>query len=90
MFRKTTPQDARSGKSGKDVNRIVANTRITEGVMVRSYARETDEELRQRTNRTYHRIRHSLPIEATARYGYEEKPADRLAQELALLRHRCA
>jgi hypothetical protein len=44
VFRKTTLQYARSGE---DVNRIVANdARITEGVMMRSYARETDEELR--------------------------------------------
>ena len=84
IFRKTSIQYARSGE---DLNRIVANdAKLTESVMMKSYARETDEELRQKSNRTYRRICNSLSVEVSARYGYEEKPADRLTERLDLAR----
>lgn len=38
------------------------------------------------SNRTFQRIRNSLPVEVAIRYGHEEKPADRLAEQLDLAR----
>lgn len=54
--------------------------------MMASYADEDDEELRHRSNRTYRRILGSLPIEVACRYGYQEKPSDRLIEKLDLAR----
>ena len=39
--------------------------------MVRHYVDETDEELRQGSNRTYHRLIAGLSMEVASRYGYE-------------------
>jgi hypothetical protein len=48
-----------------------------------NYVKETDEEMRQRSNRTYSRILASLSPEVARRYGYEPAPVDPLAQRLA-------
>jgi hypothetical protein len=39
-------------------------------VMVDHYITETDDEFRHASNRTYHRIFVSLPVEVAVRYGY--------------------
>jgi hypothetical protein len=51
-----------------------------------SYARASDEEFRRMSNRTFRRIRSSLPVEVATRDGYDEKPADRLMEQLDLAR----
>lgn len=68
-FRKTALQFARRGE---DRNEAVAqDARISRAVMVRHYIDETDEELRQASNRTYHRLIAGLSTEVARRYGYE-------------------
>jgi integrase len=80
VFRKTSLQYARSGE---DVNRrVAADARVGEGVLMTNYVKETDEEMRQRSNRTYARILASLSPEVACRYGYEPAPVDPLAQRL--------
>ena len=69
VFRKTTLQYARSGE---DLNRIVAaDARLGESVMMKSYVNETDEEMRQKSNRTFQRIANSLSPEVALRFGYK-------------------
>jgi hypothetical protein len=80
VFRKTSLQYARSGE---DLNRLVAaDARVGAGVMMKSYAKETDEEMRQRSNRTFARILASLTPEVAQRYGHVEIPVDPLAAKL--------
>ena len=38
------------------------------------------------SNRTFRRLRNSLPVEVAARYGYEEKPTDRIIEKFDLAR----
>jgi hypothetical protein len=76
VFRKTTLQYARQGE---DVNRqVAADASVTEGVMMTSYVREDDEELRQKSNRTFRRIAASLLSEVATAYGFVESPIDAL------------
>lgn len=80
VFRKTTLQLARRGE---DVNRLVAqDARLSEGVMMTNYVMELDEEFRQRSNRTYHRILAALPLKVAERYGYAPTERDRLGEQL--------
>ena len=68
VFRKTTLQHARRGE---DINRqVAADARVSESVMMTNYVKESDEEMRQRSNRTYRRIIASLPAEVAVRYGH--------------------
>ena len=70
IFRKTSLQDARTGE---DVNRQVAlDARVGEGVMMTHYVKETDVQMRQSSNRTFHRILASLTPEVARRYGHTE------------------
>jgi hypothetical protein len=74
-FRKTALQHARSGE---DLNRQVAHgARLSESVMMGHYVIERDEEMRQASNRTYHRILLSPSLEVATRYGY--RPDDETA-----------
>ncbi|OAI41509.1 hypothetical protein AYO40_00300 [Planctomycetaceae bacterium SCGC AG-212-D15] len=58
VFRKTTLQHARRGE---DINRqVAADARVGESVLMTNYVKETDEEMRQRSNRTFNRIMASL------------------------------
>jgi hypothetical protein len=60
-------------RSGEDINRQLANdARVSESVMMTSYVKETDEQLRQASNRTYARIVASLPANLARRCGHEE------------------
>jgi predicted dehydrogenase len=80
VFRKTTLQLARRGE---DVNRAVAeDARLSESVMMTNYVMELDEEFRQRSNRTYHRILAALPLEVAGRYGYSPTAQDRLEEQI--------
>ncbi len=86
IFRKTSLRFARKGE---DLNRIVASdASLTTAVMTASYTEEEDEELRHKSNRTYRRILTSLPVAVASRYGYVEKPSDRLIESLDSARTR--
>jgi integrase len=80
VLRKTTLQYARIGE---DVNRqVAADARVGESVMMTSYVKETDEQLRQASNRTFARILASLPTDLARRCGHVEKPVDGLEERL--------
>ena len=80
VFRKTTLQHARQGE---DINRqVAADARVSETVMMTNYVQESDEEMRQRSNRTYHRIIASLPIEVAERYGHVRDARSELEERL--------
>ena len=80
VFRKTSLQYARSGE---DLNRQVASdARLGVSVMLTSYVRETDEEMRHKSNRTYRRIAASLPPEVAERHGYVKAGIDPLIERL--------
>ena len=80
IFRKTSLQYARSGE---DANQNVADdARVSVGVMMKHYAKETDNEMRQKSNRTYQRIVASLPPDVALRYGYAVSPYEVLRREL--------
>lgn len=81
VLRKTTLQYARVGE---DVNRQVASdARVGEAVMMASHVRETDDQLRQASNRTFGRIMSALPADLACRLGYcPEKPENNLEEEL--------
>jgi integrase len=73
IFRKTSLQYVRAGE---DINRRVASdARVTTSVMMTSYVKETDEEMRQASNRTFARILASLPGRLAQRCGYT-KPSE--------------
>jgi hypothetical protein len=40
------------------------------------------------SNRTFRRIRSSLRVEVATRYGYQERPAERILEQLVLARLR--
>lgn len=68
VFRKTSLQYARIGE---DINRQVAkDARVGESVLMTSYVKETDEQLRQASNRTFGRILASLPANLARRCGH--------------------
>lgn len=80
VFPKTSLQYARVGE---DVNRQVAkDARLSESVMMANYVRATDEEMRQRSNRTYRRLLASLSPAVRRRYGYEPSPTEELEKQL--------
>ncbi|HJT77294.1 MAG TPA: hypothetical protein VJ739_08830 [Gemmataceae bacterium] len=80
VFRKTALQHARRGE---DINRqVAANARVGESVMMTSYVKETDDELRARSNRTFARIVASLPAEVARRYGHIETAPAPLERQL--------
>jgi integrase len=68
VFRKTALQHARRGE---DINRqVAADAQVGERVMMTSYVKETDAELRAKSNRTYARLVASMSPEVARRYGY--------------------
>jgi integrase len=81
VFRKTVLQHARRGE---DINRQVAeDARVGEAVMMTAYVKETDDELRARSNRTFARIVASLPPDVARRYGHMDLAPTPLEQQLA-------
>ena len=80
VFRKTTLQHARRGE---DINRqVAADACVSESVMMTNYVQENDEEMRQRSNRTYRRILASLPSDVANRYGYVRDERAELEERL--------
>jgi integrase len=74
VFRKTSLQYVRSGE---DLNRQVAkDARVSESVLMTSYVKETAEQLRQASNRTFARILASLPADLARRCGQMEAAGD--------------
>lgn len=70
VFRKTSLQYARIGE---DVNRQVAHdASVGERVMMGSYVKESDVEMRQRSNRTFHRIANGFGPDLATRLGWKE------------------
>jgi hypothetical protein len=68
-------------RTARDLNRQVArDARRSESVTMTSYVGETDREMRQRSNRTHHRILASMSPKARRRYGYVPSPADELRE----------
>jgi integrase len=85
-FRKTALQTARCGDDRNE--QVAQDAKVTEAVMLRHYVDETDEELRQASNRTYGRLVAGLSPKVSERYGYraEEEGAsleDRLKAAVA-------
>jgi hypothetical protein len=65
------------------VNRLVAqDARLGESVMMTNYVMELDEEFRQRSNRTYHRILAALPLAVANRYGYSPTARNQLEEQV--------
>jgi hypothetical protein len=80
VFRKTTLQHARRGE---DINRQVASdASVSESVLMTNYVKESDEELRQKSNRTFQWILASLPQEVAKRYGYVGSGTQTLVERL--------
>jgi len=80
VFRKTSLQYARSGE---DVNRqVAADARLTEGVMMTDYVKETDEQMRAKSNRMYRRMLASLDSQVARRYGHVETEGCQLKERL--------
>jgi hypothetical protein len=80
VFRKTSLQYARSGE---DVNRqVAADARLSEGVMMTNYVKETDEQMRAKSNRMYRRILASLDSQVALRYGNAETEGSRLKEQI--------
>ena len=80
VFRKTTLQYA---LSGEDIARQVANDAgVSESVLMTNYAKQTDVEARQRSNRTYRRILASLSPEVAVRYGYVQDARSEMENQL--------
>lgn len=80
VFRKTTLQYALSAEHIE--NSVAADASVSKAVMMTSYAQVTDEDLRQKSNRTYQRIRSSLSSEVASRYGWETRPTDQIIERL--------
>jgi hypothetical protein len=80
IFRKTTLQHARRGE---DIARqIASDARVSESVLMTNYVKETAEEARHRSNRTYRRILASLSPEVTAQYGHVRDPRSEMESRL--------
>lgn len=79
-FRKTALQFARRGE---DLNqRVAADARLSPTVMMANYVQETDNEMRERSNRTFGRIVASLPADVGQRYGHVEQASSSLQEQL--------
>jgi hypothetical protein len=50
---------------------VAIDARLSESVLMTSYVKETDEQLRQASNRTFARILASLPSSLARRCGHE-------------------
>ena len=80
VFRKTTLQYAVT--AGHIEKSVADDASISPSVMMSNYARIADQELRHRSNRTFQRIRSSLPLEVAVRYGWKGNPGDGIVEQL--------
>src|SRR5262249_28382811 len=77
---KTALQHARRGE---DMHRQgAADAGVGEAVMMTNYVKETDDELRARSNRTFRRILASLTPEVARRYGHVQAAPTPLEKQL--------
>lgn len=79
-FRKTGLQFAVDGDATN--RRVAADARVNVGVMTTHYTTDREQQLRDRSNRTFERISRSLPEHVLIRYGYMPQKSDPL--EVAL------
>jgi hypothetical protein len=80
LLRKSAMQFA---LDGENINREVAgDLRVGEAVMNKSYVKETDEALRQKSNRTFYRIPLNWPRDLQERLGHVEESSAALKQQL--------
>ena len=70
VFRKTSLQYARIGEEA--TMHVAEDARVSASVVKKHYVKETDDLLRKRSNRTYHRILAGLSPEVARRYGHLE------------------
>ena len=82
MFRKTSLQYARAGEDAN--KRVAADARLGERVMMTSYVKPTDEQMRQKSNRTFERIVNSLRPDVALRYGFAPPRVDPLVERLSV------
>ena len=61
---------------------VAADVRVSESVMMTNYVKESDEEMRQRSNRTYRRIQASLSSEVAASYGHIQDARSEMESQL--------
>ncbi|HTU20215.1 MAG TPA: hypothetical protein VMG10_19275 [Gemmataceae bacterium] len=80
VFRKTSLQYALSGESVS--KRVAEDARVSEGVLLRHYAKVTDPARREQSNRNFARIVTSLDADVAAGYGHA--PADTTELEARL------
>jgi hypothetical protein len=80
IFRKTSLQYARSGE---DLNRqVAADARLSEGVMMTNYVKETDEHMRAKSNRMFARILAGMSNEVAASYGHGKAEPENLKERI--------
>jgi hypothetical protein len=61
---------------------VAADARLSEGVMMTAYVKETDEQMRQKSNRMYQRIAASRAPEVAIRHGLVEKKSSSLKEKI--------
>jgi hypothetical protein len=61
---------------------VARDARVSESVLMTNCVKETNEQLRQASNRTFGRLVASLPAEVARRYGHAEVGAQDLKQLL--------
>jgi hypothetical protein len=81
VFRKTSLQLAWDGEEHR--RQALHDAKVSEKVLRASYLKQSDKELRDESNRNYHRIAAALPPEVARRYGYEEANLTQLEERLA-------
>ena len=86
VFWKTSLQYAVT--AGDREQEVADDASVSPSVLMNNYARLADQELRHKGNRTFQRIRSSLPLEVALRYGWLEKPGDVLIEKIDLARQR--
>lgn len=72
-WRKKYPKGKEAARRGEDRNeRVARDARVSRAVMMEHYVDETDEELRQASNRTFYRLIAGMAPEVAERHGYQE------------------
>jgi hypothetical protein len=80
IVRKTTLQHAHRGE--EITRQIASDARVNESVLMTNYVKETDEAMRQRSNRAYRRILASLSQQVAARYGHIQDARSEMESQL--------
>ena len=80
VFRKTSLQYAVA--VGHVEQSVADDASISPAVLMSNYARVSDQDLRHKSNRTFQRIRGSLPLEVAVQYGWVAKANDGILEQL--------